>query len=235
MEDVPGFGWTTPSASRVILHPRTVFIDAEYGDFVSSSIPAELVNLVSPSDTVNPQFFAAAIGESLAGYFGTSDVLKEELEEFYSEGKSNDRVMRWHLMKIAPNTSFRLHAHQNIELIYVIKGTMHEIRLASEAPKRIFPVEEKDGPNLSDPKLSLKFTRRHTTAPINNESAVSSADFYKSGFLINEKGSIHMSYTMDDGAELLVLWSGGHGNIPAEQYPVNAAEVLELPADVTPF
>lgn len=103
---------------------------------------------------------------------------------------------------------------------------MHELRFNGMPPKRLFPVEEKDGPDLSCLDKDPLFVHRSTTAATTN---------IQERFLINEKGSIHLSYTMEDGADLLVLWSGGHGNIPVEQYPRNAAEVLVLPPSVTPF
>jgi hypothetical protein len=102
---------------------------------------------------------------------------------------------------------------------------MNEVRLSSPPPKRIFPVEEKDGPSLVDPALKLQFIHRST----------SSSNEPHARFLINEKGSIHLSYTTEDETELLVLWSGSHGNVPADQYPADAAEVLKLPEQVQPF
>jgi hypothetical protein len=40
------------------------------------------------------------------------------------------------------------------------------------------------------------------------------------GFLINEIGSVHLSFTHLEGAVLFVLWSGAHANVPINQYPV---------------
>jgi hypothetical protein len=213
---IPGFGWASSAQDKVILHGEVCIVST--GEFPSSR-PAELVNLVS-ENKVEVNEFTRQIEGTLKAYFSKEDYLLEELNEFYATGKSNDRVMKWHLMKIAPNTSFKLHAHQNIELIYVIKGTMHEVRNIGFPPKRIFPVSEKEGPNLSDESLALQFSHRRVP---------------QGSFLVNEKGSIHLSYTLEDGAELLTLWSGSHGNIPADQYPVNSAELLALPVFVVPY
>lgn len=216
---VPGFGWTTPSRSKVDLYPESYPVDV--GDGFPGSAAEKLLSAVG-ADTSG---INALIMETAKEYFAKSETLFGELQEFLDTALSNGRPMKWHVMKIAPNTSFKLHAHQNIEVIYVIRGTMNEVRLSSPPPKRIFPVTEMEGPSLADPALKLQFIQRST----------SSTNAPHERFLINEKGSIHLSYTTEEGAELLVLWSGSHGNIPLDQYPADAAEVLQLPEAVQPF
>lgn len=213
---IPGLGWATPPDSKFIMHDQSVVVRA--GDFPSSK-PAELLKLVS-TEIVDVEMFTQTIENVLATYFCKNNRLKEELSEIYATGKSNDRDMIWNLQKIAPNVSFRLHCHQNIELIYVIRGGMNEFRMASPPVKRIFPLCEKEGPDMSDPSLNVQFITRSVGA---------------GSFLINEKGSMHMSWSSETGAELLVLWSGGHGRMPAEFYPANANEVFVVPEGVTPF
>lgn len=219
----PGFGWSTPSASKVVLHPESFLVDC--ANFPSNA-PGELLNKALESQAVVPADLAVSILNAMHAYFDNSTEFTEELDEFLSTGCSNGRPLKWHFMHIAPNTSFRLHAHQNIELIYVARGTMHELRLNGAPIKRLFPVDEKDGPSLLDLDHEVKFMHRSTTA---------ASPAVQDRFLVNEKGSIHLSYTMEDGADLLVLWSGSHGNIPAELYPHNASESLALPPNVTPY
>ena len=232
---IPGFGWATASASRCLLHDDSVLVGNDLSEFPTNT-PGNLVNKVRHDGYLEPVRFESAILNALNGYFATNETLMKDLEEFLATGLSNGRQLRWNLMKIAPNTSFRLHAHQNIELIYVIAGTMHEIRLSGAPPKRIFTLEEKEGPDLTDPSLALHFVHRSvSSAPEANDARCDKLEDYTTGFLINEKGSIHMSYTLEDGAELLVLWSGSHGNIPVEKFPPNAAEVFRLPPEVTPL
>ena len=198
------------------MHDQSVAVQA--GEFPSSK-PAELLKLAS-TYPIDVDEFTQKIEDALATYFSGDDLLKKELEEIYATGKSNERDMVWNLQKIAPNVSFRLHCHQNIELIYVIKGGMNEFRMSSPPVKRIFSLNEKEGPDMSDPSLDVQFITRSVGA---------------GSFLINEKGSMHMSWSSETGAELLVLWSGGHGRMPAEFYPANASEVFVVPEGVTPF
>jgi hypothetical protein len=225
----------------------------------------ELLNALSSPDVhVDPLRLAKAIESALRNHFirdmdrcdGDLGIptasLRADLDEFTSTGRSNGRVMKWHVMHIAPNTSFKLHAHPNIELIYVIRGTVHEIRLQeSQIPKRFFALDEKEGPPLDDESMGpLQFRHRSTSStsrsshssdvasPGGGDEGVKYNDdhlYSHSRFLINERGSIHLTYTLDDGAELLVLWSGGHGNIPPTRLPPDAATVLKLPPEVLPF
>lgn len=44
--------------------------------------------------------------------------------------RSNGRELKWNIMSIAPNEQFQLHAHPNLELIWVLGGAMHEYRLS---------------------------------------------------------------------------------------------------------
>lgn len=200
------------------MHPETYVVEPE--NFPGDA-PAKLLELVgSQYPEINN-----LIVEVLEDYSYSNPVFADELREFRETGKSNGRSMKWHLMKIEPNTSFKLHAHPNIELIYVIRGTMNEIRLSNPAPKREFSPEESFGPPLSDPAMKLAFIHRST----GGDSEPSDR------FLVNEKGSIHLTYTTDDGAELLVLWSGGHANIPLDQYPPNASEALQLAESVEQY
>lgn len=211
-----------------------------------SHIPAEFMNheLKSIGYHIDPNLFTLALKQSVETYFYCNTMLSDDLNEFYRTRRSNDRMLRWNIMDISPNTSFKLHAHQNIEVIYVIKGTMHELRLANNHPpiKKVFSFDESTGPNLSGRSNQLIFEHRYTSAVNSNSLSPSSCsqsstdliELYQRSFLINERGSIHLSYTSDDGALLLVLWSGGHGNIPLDQYPDDAAESLRLPSHVFP-
>jgi hypothetical protein len=234
MEERPGLGWAS-TARRVALHPMTILIDSEFGRFPGNGVAAaELVNLALPGAMMSAEILAEATMKALTGFFDSSPMLAEELEEFLTLRTSNERILRWNIMKIAPNASFRLHAHQNIELICVLEGAMNEVRLVSDPPQRAFPPDQKDGPNLTNPNLELHFERRTTHAPTKPLSACTVDDLQPS-FLINPKGSIHLSYTSEEGANLLVLWSGTHGNIPAHEYPPDSESVFALPDTIVPF
>ena len=139
------------------------------------------------------------------------------MDEFLSTGLSGNRFLRWDVMKIAPNTSFSLHAHPNIELIYVISGTIFEIRRTGVPVKRDFSISEIHGPDLSTDEA--RFILRSTTSD---------------NILINEKGSIHLTFTQENETQLLVLWGGKHANIPKAFYP--AYDILgSVPVEVKPL
>jgi hypothetical protein len=216
---VPGFGWTTPAPGKVTVHPESHIVDP--ASFPGDA-PGRLLALVDFACPNINQLVTSALKRHGDG----SPTFDEELREFLDSGKSNGRTMKWHLMKIAPNVSFSLHAHPNIELIYVFRGTMNELRLDNSPPKRSFDPDESAGPSLSEPGMQLTFSHRQT-----NSSASEPVD----RFLVNEKGSVHLSYTTEEGAELLVLWSGAHANIPLDQYPPNAESLLQLPGAVKPY
>ena len=122
-------------------------------------------------------------------------------------------------MKIQPNVQFRLHAHPNIEFIFVKSGTMHEYRYIPTSTDDPPLKEYKDGQDITGPDMSnlplSKFTFEYRCVA-------------SKGFLVNESGSIHLSFTREDGAELVVLWSGNHANIEGERVPVNMAEIKEM-------
>ena len=133
-------------------------------------------------------------------YLVDSDNISD-YNEWKSKGTSNSRQLSLSLMFIEPNLSFQLHAHPNIECIKVLKGIIHEIRLkASYIVKREFDIDDHDGPDLYSMcgLCNDSFEYRSTTT--NNH-------------IVNEKGSIHQSFTKEDGAILLVLWGGKHNNI----------------------
>jgi len=104
------------------------FFDKENELHSSFHFPGIFLSRYFPEKHVNVQDFAFRIKDSLAKYFEKT-CTNDDLKEFFDTGLSNNRRLRWDIMYIAPNTSFKLHAHPNIELIYVIDGAIHEHRL----------------------------------------------------------------------------------------------------------
>lgn len=43
--------------------------------------------------------------------------------------------------------------------------------------------------------------------------------FREGGIYVNEVGSIHQSFTRDEGCLLLCIWGGSHLNLPPEHWP----------------
>lgn len=137
------------------------------------------------------------------------DGKRGELSELVSTSRSNKRKLQWSLMDCGPGCQFRLHAHPNIELIYCVRGALHEVRMDGEAFHRDYSSNTGDerhpvGPNLQDLKRSWSFNTLNAGQ-----------------WLVNEAGSIHKSFTATKGSGciLMVLWGGGHADIPPGQGP----------------
>jgi hypothetical protein len=128
----------------------------------------------------------------------------QDFEQFMQTGKSNGREMSWTIISIPPNRSFPMHAHPSIEVIYVAKGVMHELRLTGQPPTKEFGADLQ-GPDLS--KTTTKAFAHHAIA--------------QGEMLVNEIGSVHQSYTKDQGCVLLVLWSSAHADICSSHMPHN--------------
>ena len=149
--ETPGFGWTSdmPSVSkesRVIIDPlggRTLQVN----DIVEG-IPGDLAIQYCKDHNIEYNMtsleFSERINIVLDYYFDSippaikepgslflsrdSENLSAELSELRLLGTSNGRSLKWDIMHIKPNTSFRLHAHPNIEIIYVLDGAIYEYR-----------------------------------------------------------------------------------------------------------
>ena len=103
-------------------------------------------------------------------------------------------------------TSFFVHQHPGIELVYLLRGSMHEIRLVE--PRHIERhCRQPQAPfDLKDP--SFRFERKLHTAR-------------RGQWLCNEVGSVHQSFTEDEDAVLLAIWPGQYVIFPEENLPTN--------------
>lgn len=118
----PGFGWTNNQKDNVIV---------SNGGKVSM-----LDNFANAAKFINDQLgtnidcddFKTNIENSMKREFGVESYL-EVVNEMFSEGTSNSRELKYDLMKIQPNIAFKMHAHPNVEVIYVVNGALYEFRL----------------------------------------------------------------------------------------------------------
>jgi hypothetical protein len=191
---IPGFGWASLPVEKVKLSKDGFF-------FRDDSTNKKLLELLEP--TLPSSIYDEVISKLKSG------VSKADFDEVLStQGQSRGRKLRFDVMHIMANLSFSLHAHPNVEAIYVIKGAIHEFRYLGEDLDKEVLLETK-------PRLAAKaehFTRQQVDA---------------GGWIVNTPGSVHLSFTRSEGADLLVLWSGSHlgldGHHPA------------LPDDVQPL
>jgi len=195
---IPGFGWASPSSKKVWL--------SEEGFAFSNDEEANRAILALLVPALPISIYDDVLLNLKKG------VCPTDFEEATETGKSHGRQLRFDLMSILPNLSFSLHAHPNVEAIYVVKGAIHEYRYQGDDLNR--EVYQNDGVK---PRLAAKadqFTRQHVA---------------EGGWIINRPGSVHLSFTCSEGAELLVLWSGSHFALDG------ADEPLTLPDQVLPL
>jgi len=145
------------------------------------------------------------------------------LDAYLESGLSKGRQLFFCVLALPPNTWTKVHAHPNIEFAACLAGTLHEVRLAGPP----WPLEgrgpysvEVDGDAPEPPNLNMWAAAcKHPPAGDGGARAAEAgaAAFERQlrpgDFLANDIGSVHQSYTCDDGCLLLVLWSGCHANI----------------------
>jgi hypothetical protein len=231
----PGFGWSNiNSRENVVLaaggkpFDNKDIQDGFPGRFVQEFCVAHGV----PCENVGtPEDFSSRITTVMDTFFEKIGKL-DELQELRTTGKSNNRSLKWDIMSLAPNCAFRLHAHPNVELVYVIAGAINEFRYRGSPPKDYsLSAEDNEGPDFSQ-DAGAPFESLTTSAATSGAtSGADSGTTASAGFLINEKGSVHLSYTGNQGCHLLILWSGCHANVSQSKYPPRGV-LPELPAGV---
>ena len=145
--------------------------------------------------------------------------LNDDLKEFLATAMSNGRSLQWSILECGPACQFQLHAHPNLEIIYAVKGSLHEIRMTGSPVTKQFSNDTTGDSKLQGPDLSA-LNRPWKFATLRGGD-----------WLINEVGSIHKSFsaTNGDGCLLLVLWGGSHADVAPHQEPnsVNVQGALE--------
>eukprot|EP00798_Chlamydomonas_sp_ICE-L_P019106 gene19105-25710_t len=168
-------------------------------------------NLPIPPDfpgTYPNGFYANATGEDLPNKETFSKEFRSSLEKllkpkapneyeaFMQTGMCNDRQHQWVILHLPPHTYFPVHAHPGLEIVYVVSGSMHEIRLSGKVDFK--PVVGQPGPDISS-------GYEYTTG------------VYKAGdWVVNEVGSIHQSVTKDEPLTLMAVWPSGYVFFPDE-------------------
>ena len=137
--------------------------------------PARFLNDAVQIDVGDPTEFASSWQAAVSHLFKAKLRGEEEFAQFVEAGLSNGRTLTWAIMDILPHRNFPLHAHPNIEAIQVVRGTLHELRLAGLPPARSFSsdaIGNPLGPDLS----SDPWTFEHNVFP-------------QGSFLVNEVGA----------------------------------------------
>ena len=110
-------------------------------------------------------------------------------------GAEHLAALGWSILLIEPNRFFPCHKHPNVEVIYCARGALYENRVLGSALVNR-PRSEKA--KLIDSGFPRFFrVNKHVGGSV----------------LCNPRFSVHQSYTLDEGAVLLVLWCGKHANL----------------------
>ena len=169
---------------------------------LSTLDPAALVNSVAHETRFAIECaaeFNARWRAALRERFEAQGVV-DELEAWLATGLSNGRPLKLEVMALKPNAWFKVHGHPNIEFEQTLVGALHEVRLCGDPPTL------SDGDEGPDLRRALDW----------EAGAVPAGDF-----VVNAVGSVHQSFTKNDGALIVVLWSGCHANVRPERCPAS--------------
>ena len=134
-------------------------------------------------------------------------------------GRSNHRKLQWAIMDCVSGCQFRLHAHPNIELVYCLRGELHEIRMEGPPITKSFPPSRKNDDDDENDENDENNSKNPEVEGPNHLLLQSKRKWYfdtvrQGEWLVNEVGSVHKSFTSTSGTGvvLLVLWGGSHAD-----------------------
>ncbi len=201
---IPGFGWSNSAVYKSV--------EIYNGEGIDPAPSAEMVSFVNEIlqkynenefKIINREEFIDSMKQKMAKYFAPS-----ELASLYSTGTSNGKKLKVCMMRIAPNTAFKLHAHPNIEVIYCLKGCIREYRLVGSPLNITEDRQVLDSNDLFTLKNGRCFEYRaccSSSCILKSEDKGNKCQIM-GPFLFNETGSMHLSFTGDEGCLLLVIW-----------------------------
>ena len=88
--------------------------------------------------------------------------------------------------------------------------------------KAEYTSEDPEGPDLSElnPSISSFVHQVFSSTDCILSSSAAAKNLQSSGnIIVNETGSVHLSFACDEGAELFVIWSGRHTNVSPDKMP----------------
>jgi len=220
-------GWRPPT--QVYLGPRHYVDTSEAAQLLPAASPWP-VRLARPSEIANSSgeelgfhldseasaAFDSAWRTALRPTFAAQAAVSA-LDAYLESGLSRGRRLFLCVLAMPPHTWTKVHAHPNIEFAACLAGRMHEVRLVGPP----WPLDgrgqynaEADGPMPEPPNLNA-WASAQGRAPSTEDRAVAAFEriLQPGEFLANDIGSVHQSFTRDEGCLLLVLWSGCHANI----------------------
>ena len=141
---------------------------------------------------------------------------QETVQEIIAQGGiSNSHPLCLQLLACPKDFKFLPHAHPNVELMFPIVGECWEKRYPG-VPIPALNLRRKD-PAYSHPtpeeleKLTAQLKQPGICHFLDHKESFDRV-IHQSQILYNPAGSVHQSYTKNDGCLLVVLWSGLHAN-----------------------
>jgi hypothetical protein len=147
----------------------------------------------------------------------TASTIPWELLEFVRTGLSHGRPMQWTILECPAGLQFPVHAHPNFELVYNLRGDLHEVRMKGDPlPMELPPPPP---PAVSSPSNEKPVVKGPSLTRISRPWYFGTVR--EGEWLVNEVGSVHKTFTASkgDGCLLLVVWGGSNANIDAADEP----------------
>jgi len=172
------------------------FSESKLFNIHNKNEPGNFLNKLLGYNYVVPINFYNNFINSMNQYFKHKN--KKQLQEIVETNKSCNRKLYWQIIYIPPYKVFNFHVHPNVEYEYVVEGTFYQIRCKDDIVKNYCNIKsDKENINIS-----------HLPKNRFYENFINQGDS-----LINEAGSIHLSFTKSKPCILYSLWSKKHANI----------------------
>jgi hypothetical protein len=208
------------------------------GDILTSS-PSEVAQTLLDSFSIaaQPQLFKTveerqAFDSQFHASILVSMTAKTLLEEVVSKGMSNGHPLMLQFLACPPNVSFSLHSHASVELDIPLVGKLWEkylygaalnpTLLLRKSPLTVVQEMDQEGSKLYTPlfdKEVKEVTQSLTQTVVDKIPSLGNIGKFvdrvneEGSVIYNEIGSIHQTYTKDQGCLILALWCGAHANI----------------------
>mgnify|MGYP001233844629 CR=1 FL=1 len=176
-----------------------------------------IINLArGPLDRITlglPVEVASRIDVSEGIRLAETQLSSSSLRDLLESSTSNSRRLKWTHLSIPPNRKFPLHSHPNLEIVFCLKGMLKEVKWVSDGSDNLSREDLKKLSQLVPPANHPAINSDYRSASRNWRPSTLS----KNSWLVNEVASVHMSFTGEEGCELLVLWSGAHADFQRDK------------------
>ena len=146
----------------------------------------------------------------------------EELTELFEKGSSNGYPLRLQILVLPKDSTYKIHAHPNLELIIGMQGELMEYKLTDYHHSK--KMLQRKSYTLTPPSDNVikdmmdQFERCMVIEDQGNRSHfVDRVCTTQGKCCSNQIGSVHQSFSgKNKGTMVFVLWSGCHANVKLE-------------------